>query len=89
MGMDESKLGKGQAQKLNVIGKSTDNTPGEEMFSKWPAWQKAGSTLPKPDAVAVNIADTLPGSAKCPVFSLENYRRRLAPPTGRDDRDSR
>ena len=55
MGIDKTKLTKGQVRKLNALRKSVGNALGEEVFGKWLAQQAAAAA--KPDAVAVKIDD--------------------------------
>ena len=73
MGINESKLTKGQARKLNALRKSVGDALAEEVFGKWLAQQANTSDGPKPDAVASKIEEALAGFADDPTFKLGNY----------------
>ena len=72
MGIDRSKLTKGQVRKLNALCKSVGDTLGEEVFGKWMA-QQASASRSKPDPVAVKIEEALAGFADDRTFRLGNY----------------
>ena len=73
MGINESKLNKGQVRKLNALRKSVGDALAEEVFSKWLAQQAKASAAPKADAVAVKIEEALAGYAGDRSFKLGNY----------------
>ena len=73
MGIDESKLTKGQIRKLNGLRKSVGDTLAEEVFGKWLAQQASARAAPKSDAVAVTIEMALAGYANDKTFRLGNY----------------
>ena len=72
MGIDRSKLTKGQVRKLNALCRSVGDTLGEEVFGKWMA-QQASAAVSKPDPVAVKIEEALAGYADDRTFRLGNY----------------
>ena len=72
MGIDRSKLTKGQVRKLNALCKSVGDALGEDVFGKWMA-QQASATASKPDPVAVKIEEALAGFADDRTFRLGNY----------------
>ena len=72
MGVDRSKLTKGQVRKLNALCKSVGDALGEEVFGKWMA-QQASAAASKPDPVAVKIEEALAGFADDRTFRLGNY----------------
>ena len=73
MGINESKLTKGQVRKLNALRKSVGDALGEEVFGKWLAQQVKASAAPKPDPVAVKIQEALAAYAGDVRFRLGNY----------------
>ena len=73
MGINESKLTKGQVRKLNALRKSVGDALAEEVFAKWLAQQAKGTTSSKPDPVAVKIGDALAGFVDDRAFRLGNY----------------
>ena len=73
MGINESKLTKGQVRKLNALRKSVGDALAEEVFGKWLAQQAQASSGPKPDAVASKIEEALAGFANDGSFKLGNY----------------
>ena len=72
MAIDESKLSKGQARKLNALRRSVGEELGEEVFGKWMAQQAAAAT-PKADPVAARIEEALAGFAGDRKFNLGLY----------------
>ena len=73
MGINESKLTKGQVRKLNALRKSVGDALAEEVFVKWLAQQAKARAAPKADAVAVKIEEALAGYADDKTFRLGNY----------------
>ena len=73
MGINESKLTKGQVRKLNALRKSVGDALAEEVFGKWLAQQAKASAGPKPDSVAMKIGEALVGFADDRSFKLGNY----------------
>ena len=73
MGIDETKLTKGQVRKLNALRKSVGDALAEEVFGKWMAQQASARAEPKGDAVAVKIEEALAGNADDRTFKLGNY----------------
>lgn len=73
MGINESKLTKGQVRKLNALRKSVGNALGEEVFGKWLAQQAWEAMAPKPDPVEVKIQEALAGYVGDRTFRLGNY----------------
>ena len=71
MGINESKLTKGQVRKLNALRKSVGSELGEEVFSKWLAQQAA--MKPRPDPIAEKIRAALSGYEGDASFRLGNY----------------
>ena len=72
MGIDRSKLTKGQVRKLNALCKSVGDVLGEEVFGKWLA-QQASAVASKPDPGAEKIEEALAGFAADRTFRLGNY----------------
>ena len=73
MGINESKLTKGQARKLNALRKSVGDALAEEVFGKWLAQQANAPAATKQDAVASKIEEALAGFADDRTFKLGNY----------------
>ena len=73
VGINESKLTKGQARKLSALRKSVGDELGEEVFAKWMAQQAKAAAAPKPDPVAVKIEEALVDYANDKSFRLGNY----------------
>ena len=73
MGINESKLTKGQVRKLNALRKSVGDALGEEVFGKWLAQQAMAVAAPKLDPVAVKIQEALAGYTNDRTFRLGNY----------------
>ena len=73
MGINESKLTKGQVRKLNALRKSVGDVLAKEVFAKWLAQQAKASAAPKADAVAVKVEEALAGYADDRTFRLGNY----------------
>ena len=73
MGINESKLTKGQVRKLNALRKSVGDALAEEVFGKWLAQQAKASAAPKPDSVALKIEEALAGYTDDRTFRLGNY----------------
>ena len=71
--IDETKLTKGHARKLNALRKSVGGALGEEVFAKWLAQQAKAATASKPDPVAVKIQEALAGFVDDRSFRLGNY----------------
>ena len=67
-----SKLTKGQARKLNALRRSVGDELGNEVFSKWLAWQIADSA-PKVDPVARKIEQALAAFASDRSFNLGRF----------------
>ena len=84
MGINESKLTKGQVRKLNALRKSVGDTLAEEVFGKWLAQQAKGSSAQKADAVAVKIEEALASYADDPTFRLGNYGYTIKRARGKD-----
>ena len=72
MAIDEGKLTKGQARKLNALRKSVGEALGEEVFEKWLDRQAAASAA-KADPVAEKIEQALAGFAGDRKFNLGVY----------------
>ena len=70
MGINESKLTKGQVRKLNALRKSVGDALAEEVFGKWLAQQAKAAA--GPDAVALRIEEALAGFADDRTFKLGN-----------------
>ena len=73
MGINESKLTKGQGRKLNALRKSVGDALAKEVFGKWLAQLAKTSTGPKADAVASKIEEALAGLADDKRIRLGNY----------------
>ena len=73
MGINESRLTKGQVRKLSALRKSVGDALGEEVFGKWLAQQATATASPKPDPVAVTIEEALADYADDRTFRLGNY----------------
>ena len=73
MGINESKLAKGQVRKLNALRKSVGDALAEEVFVKWLAQPASEARAPKSDSVAVKIEEALTGYADDKTFRLGNY----------------
>ena len=73
VGINESKLTKGQVRKLNGLRKSVGDELAEEVFGKWLAQQASAAAAPKSDPVAVKIEESLAGYADDGTFKLGNY----------------
>ena len=73
MGINESKLSKGQVRKLNALRKSVGDALGEEVFGKWLAQQAKAAAAPQPDPVAMKITEALAGLVDDRSFRLGNY----------------
>ena len=73
MAINESKLTKGQARKLNALRKSVGVELGDEVFAKWLAQQAKAAAAPKADPVGLRIEKALAGFASDRSFRLGNY----------------
>ena len=73
MAIEENKLSKGQARKLNALRKSVGVELGDEVFGKWLAQQAKAAAGPKGDPVAVKLEKALAGFASDRSFKLGNY----------------
>ena len=73
MGINESKLSKGQVRKLNALRKSVGDVLGEEVFGKWLAQQAKAAAAPQLDPVAMLITEALAGLVDDRSFRLGNY----------------
>ena len=73
MGINESKLAKGQIRKLNALRKSVGDALAEDVFAKWLAQQGKASAAPNPDPVALKIEEALADYANDRTFRLGNY----------------
>ena len=73
VGINESKLTKGQVRKLNGLRKSVGDELAEEVFGKWLAQQASAAAAPKSDPIAVKIEKALAGYADDGTFKLGNY----------------
>ena len=73
MAINESKLTKGQARKLNALQKTVGVELGDEVFAKWLAQQAKAAAGPKADPVALRIEKALAGFASDRSFRLGNY----------------
>ena len=72
MKIDETKLTKGQARKLNALRTSVGDALGEEVFGKWMARQAAAAEA-KVDPVGQEIEQALAGFANDQSFRLGVY----------------
>ena len=73
MGINESKLTKGQVRKLDALRKSVGDALAKEVFGKWLVHQASARAAPKADAVAVKIEEAVAGYADDKTFRLGNY----------------
>jgi len=73
MAIDESRLTKAHARKLNALRKSVGDKLGEEVFAKWLAQQKKASAARRADPVAEKIVEALARYAGDRTFRLGNY----------------
>ena len=73
MAIDESRLTKAHARKLNALRKSVGDKLGEEVFWKWKALQDKKPATRRADPVAEKIVEALARYAGDRTFRLGNY----------------